>query len=421
MFRLNPERRTEKASNRIAEDPASNLSPLIEKGEQKANREPLRLETNVTHTKQTHELSSNREKDAVFHPAAPAANAPPRNQKGEQKANREWIRLEFIVTHRKQKPESISNREKVAVFHPANPAPEAAGRNQKGEQKANRESLRLEINVTHTKQKPDLISNREKEAVFHPVDPAQMPSRTTLISTAAGLAPTYRAGTRRNQPQMSSPRLALRAGSCANTPAPRSPAQSARESRRRRAPFRNTSPAPRYKSDGGQNHKGPSAPVDAPRRCAPRHSNFFPSGGAPTRRTKQTRPESLAQRRRSTDSREEIAASNRERETRATTTLRSPGSNAIAATRPIPHFSSVHCPSRQCSSKSKTHTPAPQRSTCWRPTRCARGIAPCPSSASAARRSRRPPRRPLKFSPVFSRCWSFMASLSAGADRFATA
>src|SRR5580704_19460310 len=186
MFRLNPQRRTEKASNRIAEDPASNLSPLIEKG--------------------------------------------------EQKANREWIRLEFIVTHRKQKPESISNREKVAVFHPANPAPEAAGRNQKGEQKANRESLRLETNVTHTKQKPDLISNREKEAVFHPVDPAQMPSRTTLISTAAGLAPTSRAGTRRNQPQMPSPRLALRAGSCASTPASRSPAQSARESRRRRAP-----------------------------------------------------------------------------------------------------------------------------------------------------------------------------------------
>jgi hypothetical protein len=167
MFRLNPQRRTEKASNRIAEDPASNLSPLIEKGEQKANREPLRLETNVTHTKQTHELSSNREKVAVFHPAAPAPNAPPRNQKGEQKANREWIRLEFIVTHRKQKPESISNREKVAVFHPANPAPEAAGRNQKGEQKANRESLRLEINVTHTKQKPDLISNREKDACFY--------------------------------------------------------------------------------------------------------------------------------------------------------------------------------------------------------------------------------------------------------------
>jgi len=66
MFRLNHERRSEKASNRIAEDPASNLSPLIEKGEQKANREPLRLETLLTHRKQNTGPTSNREKVALF-------------------------------------------------------------------------------------------------------------------------------------------------------------------------------------------------------------------------------------------------------------------------------------------------------------------------------------------------------------------
>ena len=47
-------------------------SALIEKGEQKANREPFRLEINVTHTKQKPGLNSNREKEEVFHPTNPA-------------------------------------------------------------------------------------------------------------------------------------------------------------------------------------------------------------------------------------------------------------------------------------------------------------------------------------------------------------
>jgi hypothetical protein len=40
-----------------------------QKGEQKANRERLRLEINVTQTKQTPALHSNREKEALFQPA----------------------------------------------------------------------------------------------------------------------------------------------------------------------------------------------------------------------------------------------------------------------------------------------------------------------------------------------------------------
>jgi hypothetical protein len=89
-------------------------------------------------------------------------------QKGEQKANRERLRLEINVTQTKQKPGLTSNREKEPVFYPHFSSLNTAPPSQKGEQKANRERLRLEINVTQTKQTPALHSNREKEALFQP-------------------------------------------------------------------------------------------------------------------------------------------------------------------------------------------------------------------------------------------------------------
>jgi hypothetical protein len=88
------------------------------------------------------------------------------SQKGEQKANRERLRLETVATRTKQMPEPISNREKEPVFSPRSCSPNTASPIQKGEQKANREALRLETAVNATKQKPDPTSNREKEACF---------------------------------------------------------------------------------------------------------------------------------------------------------------------------------------------------------------------------------------------------------------
>jgi hypothetical protein len=90
-----------------------------QKGEQKANRERLRLEINVTQTKQKPGLTSNREKEPVFYPHFSSLNTAPPSQKGEQKANREPQRLETLVTHRKQNTGPTSNREKEALFQPA--------------------------------------------------------------------------------------------------------------------------------------------------------------------------------------------------------------------------------------------------------------------------------------------------------------
>jgi hypothetical protein len=88
------------------------------------------------------------------------------SQKGEQKANREPRRLETIATHTKQKAEPISNREKEAIFYPHFCSPGVDVPSQEGEQKANRERLRLETLVTHRKHKAGVASNREKEALF---------------------------------------------------------------------------------------------------------------------------------------------------------------------------------------------------------------------------------------------------------------
>ncbi len=81
-----------------------------------SNREPIRLEIPVTHTKQTPAPISNREKLAVFKFHANSPRIAPPSEKGEQKANRENILLESPVTIRKCSTAPHSNREKTQLF-----------------------------------------------------------------------------------------------------------------------------------------------------------------------------------------------------------------------------------------------------------------------------------------------------------------
>ena len=53
------------------------MSSPIQKGEQKANREALRLETRLTHRKENPAPTSNREKEALFQAAVPTPPEPP--------------------------------------------------------------------------------------------------------------------------------------------------------------------------------------------------------------------------------------------------------------------------------------------------------------------------------------------------------
>src|ERR1700690_949548 len=76
-------------------------------------------------------------------------------------SNRESLRLEINVTQTKQTHDPHSNRELEALFQ--NPDQAARRANQKN---SNRESLRLEIHPTDTQQRIPISSNREKEACF---------------------------------------------------------------------------------------------------------------------------------------------------------------------------------------------------------------------------------------------------------------
>jgi hypothetical protein len=87
--------------------------------------------------------NSNREKG---HPRrgdpSPGMTSPSR--KGEQKAKRKRLRLETIATRTKQKPDPISNREKGALFSGAGGAEKRAGLKARpydgsGERNSNRE------------------------------------------------------------------------------------------------------------------------------------------------------------------------------------------------------------------------------------------------------------------------------------------
>ena len=169
--------------SRVREGPVSRPSRLSAPN---SNREPLRLETLVTQTKQSIATDSNREKEACFSPPKSAQATSQRDRaylyspgphpvKGEQESNRECFRLEIVATRRKQRIPVDSNREKTACFsaakriqitsradhgHPSDLTPP------KGEQKANRECFRLETAVTQTKQSIATDSNREKGACF---------------------------------------------------------------------------------------------------------------------------------------------------------------------------------------------------------------------------------------------------------------
>ncbi len=113
-------------------------------------------------------LGSSPLRGGVQKPACQSPNPARQNEKGEQKANRERIRLEIDVTLTKQRIGHRSNREKNTHFDTAtgppypNPYPNIS----------NREPIRLETHVTHTKQTVDHHSNREKNTHFHiAIDP----------------------------------------------------------------------------------------------------------------------------------------------------------------------------------------------------------------------------------------------------------
>jgi hypothetical protein len=171
--------------SRVREGPVSRPSRLSAPN---SNREPLRLETLVTQTKQSIATDSNREKEACFSPPKSAQATSQRDRvylyspgphpvKGEQESNRECFRLEIVATRRKQRIPVDSNREKTACFSAAkriqitsradslylNPS---GVRSPKGEQKSNRECFRLEIVATRRKQRIPVDSNREKGACF---------------------------------------------------------------------------------------------------------------------------------------------------------------------------------------------------------------------------------------------------------------
>jgi hypothetical protein len=89
-----------------------------------SNREPLRLEIRLTHTKQTLHHHSNRENNASL-----LNRDQPSRRRNLIISNREPLRLEIPLTHRKQTIHDLSNRENKAWFsndhHPANIHPSA--------------------------------------------------------------------------------------------------------------------------------------------------------------------------------------------------------------------------------------------------------------------------------------------------------
>jgi hypothetical protein len=106
-------------------------SPLAR--ERISNREPLRLESHLTQTKQTPALRSNREKEACFSDRVWAVNrlcdcgeiesarrkdVQPTGRHDLKNSNREPLRLEIHLTQTKQTPTFRSNREIEAHFQP---------------------------------------------------------------------------------------------------------------------------------------------------------------------------------------------------------------------------------------------------------------------------------------------------------------
>jgi hypothetical protein len=163
-----------------------------------SNRESLRLENDLTPTKQRSDPVSNRELEASFFgPSRGGCFSPPAvrprlsrrvppakleipRTPNHQNSNREFMRLEIHVTPTKQRPGLVSNRELEALF--SAPVGEGVylppglgldvGRDLSGVrgasdvQNSNREGRRLETGVTPTKQRIRVSSNRELEPLF---------------------------------------------------------------------------------------------------------------------------------------------------------------------------------------------------------------------------------------------------------------
>ena len=153
--KLAPQERDPTAiSNRKSVGSTPGVTPTKQtKGPQISNREGLRLEIDVTPTKQTPDLSSNREKMALFAGPPPALETPPFKTPRPGKLILEAESMTY--------PAANSNRKSTQ------PSPRVTPTKQrKPPQISNREALRLEINVTSTKQRPDSTSNRERTPLF---------------------------------------------------------------------------------------------------------------------------------------------------------------------------------------------------------------------------------------------------------------
>ena len=105
-----------------------------------SNRESLRLEFDVTQTKQTTQPNSNRENDALLRTGGPLAppgfrpsvrpssrRPPPARDPNLKNPNRESFLLEINATQTKQTPAVHSNREEMALFSTPGGAEKRAG------------------------------------------------------------------------------------------------------------------------------------------------------------------------------------------------------------------------------------------------------------------------------------------------------
>jgi hypothetical protein len=199
----NVEGRTTRRRQRSTYDPeaTSPARPNETKGEEKANREAIRLETPATPTKQRTALSSNREKEAWFSaPVGEGVYLPPglglgvgcdlggmRGASDIKNSNREGRRLEAGVKLTKQRTQVSSNREKEAWFSdpsrggsfvsdPPAVRPRRCRREPRAKihihpsrshQKSNRKPNLLETHLTPTKYAIASPSNRKETAYSH--------------------------------------------------------------------------------------------------------------------------------------------------------------------------------------------------------------------------------------------------------------
>src|SRR5580704_16341882 len=140
----------------LSPQPARRPNPRI------SNRESLRLEINVTQTKQTTELFMRRGGPSAPPDLRPSFRSsslrpPPARTPAPQNSNREPLRLEISVTQTKQTAAIGSNREGEALFLTAGRVENRAGLKARpyhgsGEQNSNRESRHSNREESHALQ-----------------------------------------------------------------------------------------------------------------------------------------------------------------------------------------------------------------------------------------------------------------------------